>query len=171
MSKHSVCTEGKGICTDASDDWAVTEADAVRIKKVEAVFPNQVCSSELKNGTTITSIGDASIWTDPAQLGEPSLPIHPSDAVGVVSGKPASGEAQVQRCSTMVFAEGDGVVRVDDPTFQNRRNAFGVVCPDPLDLSGGGGGGGGGAAGDGDGGGAGRGGSADETGEGTGDGM
>lgn len=93
-----------------------------------APFANFVPTTRLGAGQTIrTKIDNQPIWTTKGVVGPLSDPTHPPFVVGNVSGKPYQMEAKPITGSTNVFAEGGGLIRTNDPTFQNAMNTTGFV--------------------------------------------
>lgn len=136
MTRRTVSNQGNSVSTLGTHDCAQVKAKNgdycfVPPAKEYLPFDNYVYSEDLKGGTTTVTIGGQSIWTLPAKLGPTSLPAHPG-TLGKRSGKPAHGEAVATKGSETLTAQGNPVIRLDDPTLQNRGNSDGIVRAERL---------------------------------------
>lgn len=128
----SASNQKRTIATEGTTHVATTPADVCYDPRPDppvppAIFENHARMRFLQNGTVSTEIQECSIWTAPAQVGPVSDPAHPPHVIGVVSQVEYRQEAKAVEVSKDVIAEGNGVVRTNDPTTQNHANAKGTV--------------------------------------------
>lgn len=129
MPDFPATNQGRAIVTKATPHIAVNTAPDVcktPPKGDPKPFPNHVTSDRLVYGTTTVLIARKSIWTWAGQLGPPSEPPH-EGVLGGVTSHTHRAEAWPKTCSNDCIAEGFGVVRTDDETWQNKANTNGKV--------------------------------------------
>lgn len=127
-----IVTEGTGhvLKTQGATDMCVDPAT-----KVVAGFLNEVPSTRLAaNKTSKTFIDDKAIMVLPTEVGPPSESPHDPWILSQNNGmQPYRMEAKATQGSTDVEAEGQPLIRTDDPTIQNKANTVGIVDGSNLD--------------------------------------
>jgi hypothetical protein len=127
-----IVTEGTAhvLKTQGATDICVDPAT-----KAAAGFVNEVPSTRLAaNKTTKTFINDKPIMTLPTEVGPPSESPHDPWVLSQNNGmQPYRMEAKATKGSTNVEAEGQPVIRTNDPTTQNCANTTGIVDGSNLD--------------------------------------
>lgn len=111
-----------------------TEPDVCKVppKDEPKPFDNWVPSQRLTKGQTVKSfIAGYPVWTAVGELGPPSEPAHEGTHGGVKSGT-YRDVARPTSYSNTTFFEGNGAVRLDDTTTQNKENTVGKVVWGPA---------------------------------------
>lgn len=128
VNNHGViiATEGTGHVARAAP-----ASDVCWLPTHQAAIPanNYIATTELSSGkTTKTLINNHAIWTKVGKLDKsPSMAPHAGTGGGVVDAGAYLKHAWPAAYSKDVLVEGNGVVRTNDATHQNRSNTFGMV--------------------------------------------
>lgn len=92
-----------------------------------AAFENIGYMTTLVDATISTLVSGNPVWIKPARLAT-SMASHPEKPNGVSSQKPHMNEVRATNASKDVIFEGQGVVRTNDATTQDKKNTTGKVA-------------------------------------------